>query len=90
MPHATGLSGSSMLDDRTFCDSTSSLSVSVRSTVSTAGNTVSGADTGAEFPLSRLFGKGSVVALDGSKLTSYTKLLGFLSFYTSNFKYIII
>ena len=56
-----------MLQDRTPWDSSSSLSISVRSTVSTTGNTVPVADKAAEFPLSRVFNIGSVEDLDGSK-----------------------
>ena len=61
MPHAPGLSGSQMLEGCTSWDSASSFSVR---TVTTAGKTVSGADTAAGFPLCRLFCKGSVEAVD--------------------------
>lgn len=56
-----------MLEDCTSWDSVSSLSISVRSTVSTTGNTVPVADKAAEFPLSRVFNIGSVEDLDRPK-----------------------
>lgn len=65
MFHTVGLCG--MLEDCTSWDSVSSLSISVRSTVSTTGNTVPVADKAAEFPLSRVFNIGSVEDLDRPK-----------------------
>ena len=81
MSHAPGLSGSQMLEGCSSWDSASSLSRSVRCTVSTARNTVPVADTVAEFPLGRPFNKGTCVFLagfpfkasGGSKCVSYVR-----------------
>lgn len=81
MSHAPGLSGSQMLEGCSSWDSASSLSRSVRCTVSTARNTVPVADTAAEFPLGRPFNKGTCVFLagfsfkasGGSKCVSYVR-----------------
>ena len=81
MSHAPGLSGSQMLEGCSSWDSASSLSRSVRCTVSTARNTVPVADTAAEFPLGRPFNKGTCVfsagfsfkASGGSKCVSYVR-----------------
>ena len=81
MPHAPGLSRSQMLEGCSSWDSASSLSHSVRCTVSTARNTVPVADTAAELPLGRPFNKGTCVFLagfsfkasGGSKCVSYVR-----------------
>ena len=81
MSHAPGLSGSQMLEGCSSWASASSLSRSVRCTVSTARNTVPVADTAAEFPLGRPFNKGTCVFLagfsfkasGGSKCVSYVR-----------------
>ena len=88
MPHAPGLSGSQRLGGCTSWDSVSSL-FSVR-TVSTGRKTVSVADTAAEFPLSKLFCKGSVEAVDGSRWISYILVSTFLTLSTLKYNVFVI